>query len=71
MNQVQGVIWVPSLTNIVSTLNGPTWQGEHGKIHKVKIENFDQLPSYIEFVGNKLKMKDSYEAQCQPFMEEN
>jgi hypothetical protein len=53
---------VPSLTKVVFTLNSPTWQGEHGKICKVKIENFDQLPSYIEFVGNKLKMKDNYEA---------
>jgi hypothetical protein len=37
----------------------------------MKVENFDQLPSYIEFVAKKLKMKDNYQAQCQPYMEEN
>jgi len=32
---------VPSSATIVPTLNGPSWQGGHGKIHKVRIENFD------------------------------
>ncbi len=62
--QGQGVIWVPSSTTIVPTLNGPSWQGGHGKIHKVQIENFDQVLSYIKFVGKKLKTKDNYKAQC-------
>ncbi len=43
-------------------LNGPNWQGGHGKIHKVQIENFDWVPSYIKFVNKKLKTKDNYEA---------
>jgi len=39
LNQAQGqeVIWVPSSTTIVLALNGPSWQGGHGKIHKVWI----------------------------------
>ncbi len=36
--------------DIVPTLNSPSWQGGHGKIHKVRIESFDWVPSYIEFV---------------------
>ncbi len=43
-------------------LNGPSWQGGHDKIYKVQIENFDQVPSYIEFASKKLKPKDNYEA---------
>lgn len=53
---------VPSLAKILFVLNGPNWQGGHGKIHKVRIENFDWVPSYIEFVSKKLKTKDNYEA---------
>jgi len=45
-------------------LNGPSWQGGHGKIRKMQIENFDQVPSYIEFVGKKLKTKFNYAAWC-------
>jgi hypothetical protein len=60
---------VPSFATIVSTLNGPSWQGGHGKLRKVRIENCDWVPSYIEFVGKKLKTKDNYEAQCQLSME--
>jgi hypothetical protein len=67
--QGQGVIWVPSSTTIVFALNGPSWQGGHGKIHKVRIENFDHVPLYIEFASKKLKTKDNYYAQCQLFME--
>jgi hypothetical protein len=48
--QGRGVIWVPSSTTIVLALNGPSWQGGHGKICKVQIENFDHVLSYIEFV---------------------
>jgi hypothetical protein len=48
--QGQRVIWVPSSTTIVFILNGPSWQGGHGKMHKVQIENYDQVPLYIEFV---------------------
>jgi hypothetical protein len=60
--QGQGVIWVPSSTTIVPTLSGPSWQSGHGKIHKVWIENFDQVPSYINFVGKKLKTRNNYKA---------
>jgi hypothetical protein len=28
--------------DIVPIFNGPSWQGGHGKIHNVRIENFDQ-----------------------------
>jgi hypothetical protein len=49
--QGQGVIWVPSSTTIVFTLNGPSLQGGDGKTHKMWIENFDQVLSYIKFVG--------------------
>ncbi len=27
--------WVPSTTTILPTLNGPSWQGGHGKICKM------------------------------------
>jgi hypothetical protein len=60
---------VPSSTTIVLALNGPSWQGGHGKIHKVWIENFDHMPSHIEFASKKLKTKDNYDAQCQLSME--
>jgi len=63
------VIWVPSFATILPTLNGPSWQGGCGKIRKVWIENFDWVPSYIEFVGKKLKTKDNYEAWCWLFMD--
>ncbi len=42
------VIWVPSFATIVPILNGPSWQGGHGKICKVQVENFDRVPAYIE-----------------------
>ncbi len=66
MNQTQGqgVIWVPSSTTIVPTLNGPSLQSGDGKIHKMQIENFDQMLSYIKFVGKKIKTKDNYKAWC-------
>jgi hypothetical protein len=58
LSQAQGrrVIWVPSSTTIMPTLNGPSWQGGHGKMHKVHIENFDQVLSYIEFVNMMLTL---------------
>ncbi len=45
-------------------LNNPNWQGGHGKIRKVQIENFDHAPSYIEFASKKLKPKDNYDAHA-------
>jgi hypothetical protein len=36
--------------DIVPIFNGPSWQGGHGKIHEVRIENFHLVPLYIEFV---------------------
>jgi len=71
LNQTQGhgVIWVPSFATIVFGLNGPSWQGGHDRICKVWIENCDWVPSYIEFVSEKLKTKDNYKARCQNFVE--
>jgi hypothetical protein len=51
---------VASLAKLIPYLNGPSWQSRHGKKCKMQIENFDQLLSYIEFVGKTLKAKDKY-----------
>jgi hypothetical protein len=52
---------VPSSITIVLALNGPSWQGGHGKICKVWIENFDHVPLYIEFAIKTLKIKDNHD----------
>jgi hypothetical protein len=48
------------LAKLVPYLNGPSWQSRHGKICKMQLENFDQVLSYIEFVGKTLKTNGKY-----------
>jgi hypothetical protein len=66
LNQAQGrgVIWVPSSITIVLALNGPSWQGGHGKICKVWIENFDHVPLNNEFAIKTLKIKDNHDTHA-------
>jgi hypothetical protein len=45
------------------------WMVQVGKVilkHSQNMDqkNFDRMPSYIEFVGKRLKIKDNYEVWC-------
>jgi hypothetical protein len=41
-----GVLWIPSLTNVLSLLSGNN-KGGYGVVCKVQIKRFDHIPSTI------------------------
>lgn len=55
-NHNSTLVWVPAEVKVVQL--GEYLTGGHGKVRKVRIEGFDNIPSYIEFAGKSPKGGD-------------